>query len=126
MIASQVNGGMIDIHTCLRYVAMMTVAATPSLPLAETLRGIPKVADTRAAFSREGVDAPGTGLRRKRGGRLRSGNLQLRLALSRRRVLVSTQAKGSGIKQSGNVDASWCRCGTRAIDLQESPVTLLR
>lgn len=90
------------------------------------LRGIPKVADTRAAFSREGVDAPGTGLRRKRGGRLRSGDLQLRLALSRRRVLVSIQAKGSGIKQSGNVDASWCRCGTRAIDLQESPVTLLR
>lgn len=38
MIASQVNGGMIDIHTCPRYVAMMTVAATPSLPLAETLR----------------------------------------------------------------------------------------
>lgn len=43
MIASQVNAGTIDIHTCPWHVVMVTVAGTPSLPLVETLRGIPMV-----------------------------------------------------------------------------------
>jgi hypothetical protein len=53
MIASQVSGGMIDIHTCRRYVVMVMVAAMPSVPLVEILRGIPKVSGTLAAFSDE-------------------------------------------------------------------------
>jgi hypothetical protein len=41
MIASQVNGGTMDIHTYPGYVVTTTVAATPSRPLTETLRGNP-------------------------------------------------------------------------------------
>jgi len=120
MIASQVNGGMIDIHTCPRYVVMVTVAAMPSLPLVETLRGIPKASGTLAAFTDERWMHPArveTEARRPFAAR----GSQLRLALSRRRVRVSTQAKGWGIEQSENVDTSWHRCGNRAIDLRESP-----
>lgn len=41
MIASQVNGGEIDIHTLPRTTATTTVVLTFSMPLTETLRGIP-------------------------------------------------------------------------------------
>jgi hypothetical protein len=72
----------------------------------------------------------GSGCTRRRveakcAGPLRYGDLQLRLALSRRRVLVLTEAEGCATAQSGNVGVSWCECGTAAIDVQESLVTLI-
>lgn len=39
IIASQVNGGTIDIHTAPRCIVTTTVATTPSRPLTTTLRG---------------------------------------------------------------------------------------
>lgn len=93
MIACHVNAGTIDIHTCLRYVVMAMVASTPSVPLTETLRGIPRVSDTWAAFSREGVDAPGAGFETEARGLLRYGDLQPQPVLSRHRVLASTKAR---------------------------------
>jgi hypothetical protein len=73
-----------------------------------------------------GVGAPGAGFETEARGLLRWMDLQLRLALSRRRVLASTTAEECAIAQSGNVDASWCRCGTAAVDVQKLLISLIR
>lgn len=41
IIAFQVKGGTMDIHTSPRYVVTTTVAATPARPFTTTLRGMP-------------------------------------------------------------------------------------
>ncbi len=50
MIASQVNGGEIDIHTVPPTTVTTTAASTPSVPATRTLRGTPAIA--RAARPR--------------------------------------------------------------------------
>lgn len=42
IMASQVNGGLMDIHTEPRTTVTTTVAPTPCMPLTQTLRGIPQ------------------------------------------------------------------------------------
>lgn len=59
-------------------------------------------------------------------GLLRYGDLQLGPALSRRRVLVPTQANGCVTAQSGNVEVSSVKCGTPYADVQEPVMSLIR